>query len=447
MLKIGQKIKITAEKIITGGDGMGHSGNFVVMVPYAVPADVLSVEITEAKRNFARGKIVSVLKPSPGRITPQCPYHFSPGRRFYCGGCNLQMLDYPGQLEAKAAIAGEFFRGIKPEIAAAENCFGYRNKIQMPVGGAAGKAVIGFFHPRSHDIINIENCLLQSETANAVMAELRGIINEHKIQPYDEDRGTGTLRHILLRQSMAFNSFMIIFVSKTDISRQLNGITGKIVKKFPQISSVHQNINSRKTNVILGERTSKIYGANAIREKIGGLVFEISPGSFFQVNTAQAEKLYDMIKKYAGLGGGEHVVDIYCGSGGISLYLAKHCGRVTGIEEVKSAVYDAKKNAALNGINNAFFIRGSADYAMREAEISKNSIIVLDPPRIGCSALVLNSLIQHRPQKIIYTSCNPATLARDISILSAAYKLEKLAIVDMFPNTAHIECVAKLIRC
>jgi len=456
MLKIGQKIKITVEKIITGGDGLGHYRCFVVMVPYSAPADVLLVEITSVKRNFARARIISVISPSPYRIIPPCPSHFSlsclAGRqdtshRLYCGGCNFQMMGYSNQIKEKASILKDFFAPVKPETIPAADCFRYRNKIQMPLGGTAGKVMMGFYHPQSHKIVDLNNCILQSETANMIIAELRNLVNEYKIQPYNEDRHSGILRHIILRQSAAFGKFMLIFVSKTDFIRPVNEIIKKVVKKFPQITSIHQNINPRETNVILGDRTVKLYGEKTIKEKIGDVIFEISPGSFFQVNTAQAEKLYNVIKDYAELRGNENVIDVYCGSGGISLYLARHCKNIVGIEEAGSAVFDARRNSTLNGIKNASFIRGSADYALSELEISKDSIVILDPPRIGCSQAVINSLMKHLPEKIIYTSCNPATLARDIKLMSKTYRIAGISMVDIFPQTAHIECVAKLIRC
>jgi len=453
MINVGQKIKITIEKIITGGDGIGRYGGFVVMVPYSAPKDVLLVEIISVKKNFARAGIISVISPSPHRIIPPCPFFYSLSTShfllpaYYCGGCNLEMLGYPHQIEAKLSIIKDFFPRINPETVPAEECFNYRNKIQMPVGGTAGKIKMGFYHPRSHNIVNVTNCRLQSETANTIISELRNLFNEYSVQPYNEDRRAGVLRHVILRQSAAFNSFMLILVSKTDFIRSVDEIIKRIVKKFPQITSIHQNINSRDTNVILGDRTVKLYGEKTIKEKIGDVVFEISPGSFFQVNTAQAEKLYQVIKGYAELSGTENVVDVYCGSGGISLYLARYCKNIVGIEEAEQAVFDARRNSILNGIKNTFFIKKSADYALPELEIPKDSIVILDPPRVGCSQSVINSLIKRRPEKIIYTSCNPATLSRDIKLMSKEYKLDGLSMVDMFPQTAHIECVAKLIRC
>ena len=449
MLRTGQKIKIRIEKIITGGDGMARHDGIVVMVPYAVPGDVLLVEITEAKRSFARGSIISVITPSPDRQPPACRYHFSPEKcgRTHCGGCNFQMLKYPAQIKAKLSILSDLRFGAAPEIVPAADAFRYRNKIQMPVGGRTGGVLMGFFMPHSHRIADVRDCMLEPETANSIVAELKHLINDYGIPPYDEDRRKGVLRHIILRHSRASGKFMLVFVTMTDSMRSVNEIVRKIVEKFPQITSVHQNINPRKTNVILGDRTIKIFGENTIKEKIGGLTFEISPGSFFQVNTAQAEKLYETVKKYAELTGSENVLDVYSGSGGISLYLARHCRKITGIEDVASAVADARKNAAINHITNARFLLESADRALPGTDAARADIVVLDPPRIGCSQQVISALLRCLPEKIIYTSCNPATLARDINLLAKRYKLSGLAMVDLFPQTAHIECVAKLTRC
>ncbi|PIU82807.1 MAG: 23S rRNA (uracil(1939)-C(5))-methyltransferase RlmD [Elusimicrobia bacterium CG06_land_8_20_14_3_00_38_11] len=452
MIKVGQKIEIKIEKIITGGAGIGKCGNIVVMVPYSVPGDKLQVSITETKKNYARAKIISIISPSAHRISPPCPYHFSSHpkgcgytHRLYCGGCNLQMTDYKNQLELKTAIVQDFFDIKVNKIIPAANPFRYRNKVQMPVGGKTGNVITGFFHPQSHRIVNIEKCLLQSEKANEIILALRNLINEYKIQPYNEDKRAGILRHIILRQSFAFGKFMIIFVSKTNFIPYMREIVEKITKKFQEVVSVYQNINYEKTNVILGNKNFKLFGPDTIKEKIGRIIFEISPPSFFQINTIQTGKLYEVIKNFCQLKGDENIVDVYSGAGGISIYFAPFCRKITGIEEMSSSVSDAIKNAKINNTKNIFFIRGNADYILRKMDFSKASdIVILDPPRAGCSQIVLNSLLKILPQKIIYTSCNPATLSRDIKILSPKYKLIEIQPVDMFPQTAHIECVAKL---
>lgn len=453
MFKVGQKIEIKIEKIITGGDGIGKYGNIVVMVPYSVPGDKLQVSITETKKNFARAKIISVIFPSPHHIIPPCHYHFSAelcsaatvSHRFYCGGCNLQMTDYKNQLELKTAIVQDFFDIKVNKIIPAVNPFRYRNKVQMPVGGKTGDVITGFFHPQSHSIVDIKNCLLQTEKANELIFALKNLINGHKIQPYDEDKRGGVLRHIILRQSFAFGEFMVIFVSKTNFIPRIKEIVEKITKKFPEVVSVYQNINYEKTNVILGGKNFKLFGRDTIKEKIGETIFEISPSSFFQVNTPQTGKLYEVIKNFCRLKGDENIVDVYSGAGGISLYLAPFCRKITGVEEASSSVSDAIKNAKINNVKNVFFIRGNADYILKKMDFV--DIVILDPPRAGCSQIVLKSLLKIQPQKIIYTSCNPATLSRDVKILSREYKLVEIQPVDMFPQTAHIECVAHLTKC
>lgn len=447
MIKVGQKIKIKIEKIITGGEGIGRYRNIVVMVPYSVPSDKLLVEITETKKNFARAKIISVISSSPHRIIPPCPFtfHLSPVTYLYCGGCNFQMIKYEKQLEFKTTIVQDFFNIKVNKMIPAENPFRYRNKIQMPVGRKTGDVITGFFHPQSHRIVNIEKCLLQSEKANEIISEIKNSISKYKIQPYNEDKKTGILRHIILRQSFAFGEFMVIFVSKINFIPYIKKIVEKITKKFPEITSAYQNINPKKTNVILGNKNFRFFGKETIKEKIGETIFEISPSSFFQINTRQTEKLYEMIKNFCQLKGDENLVDVYSGAGGISIYLAPYCRKITGIEEASSSVSDAIKNAKINRIKNAYFIRGNADYILRKIDFS--DIIILDPPRAGCSQIVLNSLLKITPRKIIYISCNPVTLSRDIKILFTKYKLIEIQPVDMFPQTAHIECVARLIRC
>ncbi|MDD5688047.1 MAG: 23S rRNA (uracil(1939)-C(5))-methyltransferase RlmD [Elusimicrobia bacterium] len=448
MITVGQKIDVEIGKIITGGDGIASYGKLVVMIPYSVPQDKLLVEITEVKKNFARAKIISVISPSRYRTNPQCPYHFSSKNTYatclHCGGCNLQMINYANQLELKTAIVQSFFDIKVNKIIPSNNQFKYRNKVQMPFGGQPQKITLGFFHPQSHRIVDIKNCLLQSQKANEIITEIRNLVNEYKIQPYNEDKRNGIIRHIILRQSFAFNEFMLIFVSKINFIPHIREIVGRITKRFPEIVSVYQNINYEKTNVILGIKNFNLFGKDTIKENIGNTIFEISPTSFFQINTQQTEKLYETIKNFCQLKGNENIIDVYSGVGGISLYLAPYCRKSTGIEEVSSAVSDAIRNAKINKIKNAYFIRGNADYTLKKMNFSQNDIIILDPPRIGCSAEMLNILLKIQPQNIIYTSCNPATLARDIKILSQKYKLVEIQPVDMFPQTAHVECVAKL---
>jgi len=435
------------------------------MVPYSVPKDKLLVEITEAKKNFARAKIVSVITPSPFRQKPPCPFHCSQftTQSLYCGGCNYQMIKYEEQLELKTAIVQDFFepRPVRSgtscydtsnrvkvnKIIPAENPFGYRNKVQVPVGGRVGKVIMGFFQPQSHKIVDVTNCLLESKKANEMVEYIRNLINRFKIQPYDEDKRTGVLRHIIVRQSFAFNEFMIIFVTKTNFMPRLKEIVTETTKKFPEIVAIFQNINYEKTNIILGDKFFKVFGKDTIREKIGPAIFEISPSSFFQVNTYQAEKLYGIIKDFCRLKGGENIIDVYSGTGGIAIYLSSYCKKITGIEEVSSAVSDAIRNTKINKIRNVYFIRANADYALRKINPYECDIIILDPPRAGCSTEVINAVLSIKPKMIVYVSCNPATLSRDVKMLSKQYKTAEIQPVDMFPQTAHIECVVKLEKC
>ncbi|MEW6557237.1 MAG: 23S rRNA (uracil(1939)-C(5))-methyltransferase RlmD [Elusimicrobiota bacterium] len=446
MIKYGQQIEITIQKIITGGDGIGKYKNIVVMVPYSVPQDKLLVKIAEVKKNFARAKISKIILPSPFRIIPVCSSHFSllTSHCLYCGGCNFQMIKYEKQLDIKTKIVQDFFDIRVNETLPAENPFRYRNKIQIPIGGKTGNIIMGFFQPQSHRIVDIKNCFLQTTEANKIIKEIRNLINEFRIQPYNENRHIGVLRHIVLRQSFVFNEFMIIFVTKTNSMPNTKEIISRITKKFTNIVSVYQNINPHKTNVILGNKNYKLFGRNTIREKIGDIIFEISPASFFQINTYQTLKLYELIKKICHLKGDENIIDIYCGCGGITLYLGPYCQKITGIEKVSSAISDAVRNTRINNIKNAVFICSNADYILKKTDFPKNSTVILDPPRTGCSAEVLKIILDLLPNKIIYVSCNPAILSRDIKILSKKYQLSEIQPIDMFPQTAHIECVAKL---
>ncbi|OQA91963.1 MAG: 23S rRNA (uracil-C(5))-methyltransferase RlmCD [Elusimicrobia bacterium ADurb.Bin231] len=441
----GHKIELNIKKVTAGGHGIGYYAGKSIIVPYAVPGDLLSVKI---KNDSAFAEIIDIKKFSEFRKMPDCPFHyaFDKSKSVFCGGCNLQMMNYTKQLDCKLAIVNDLPNLKAPEIIPSEHIFAYRNKIQMPTAGKKGKIITGIYQQGTHKITPVKNCLLHSSRANALLNDLQIILNKSGIPPYDETTRSGILRHIILRQSFFKNEFMLILVTKTKYCPSLKYIISGIRKKYPDIVSIFLNINPRKTNVILGDVTINLTGKKRIMERIEDLFFEISPNSFFQINTAQTERLYNTIRSYADLKGQETVFDLYSGCGGISLYLSRFCKNVVGIEKVSSAVEDARRNAALNGIKNIRFIRENAEYAIRKISQKRNSVFILDPPRAGCSEIILQSILKYSPSIIIYASCNPITLSRDMDILSEKYKLDTMKLVDMFPQTAHIECVARLIK-
>jgi 23S rRNA (uracil1939-C5)-methyltransferase len=307
--------------------------------------------------------------------------------------------------------------------------------------------ICGFYAKDTHHIIDIDKCLIQPEAANEILALARQLLAEHELPGYDEETHRGLVRHIIIRAGMNTNQCMLIFVTKEKDFPNKAEIAAKIMAAFPQVTSVIQNINKAKTNVILGEDTLVIAGKPKIQEKIKDLVFDISPTSFFQTNTGQAKKLYDTVVDFAGLTGTEIVLDVYSGGGAIALYLAPRAQKVIGIESAQSAVKDAMTNTEWNKIENVEFRLGEAELVLNRLHKQqvKPEVIVIDPPRKGCSPKVLEAIVNLGPKRIIYVSCEPSTLARDLQILGKRhYKLEVVQPVDMFPQTAHIECVAKI---
>jgi len=326
----------------------------------------------------------------------------------------------------------------------------YRNKVQMPVGERHGKLITGFYRPRSHDIIPAtEPCLAQEVLVDGIIETVRDTAQELGIRAYDEGKHRGILRHVIVRVGRRTKEAMVIIVTRTKNLPHAEKLIQAIREIHPHVISIMHNINERRTNVIMGDVTRNIWGESYIHEKIGDLTFAISARSFFQVNTVQTEKLYEQALKYADLDAEDIVIDAYCGTGSISLFLAQGAKKVYGIEIVPEAVADAKKNAKLNGIENAEFVVGAAEKVMPtwKKDGMKPNVIVVDPPRKGCDEKLLQAMIEMAPERIVYVSCNPATLARDLKILeTGGFATQEVQPVDMFPRTHHVECVTLLQR-
>ena len=450
------------------GEGVGRIDNFTIFVEGALPAEKVSVEVVEVKKNYAVGKLKKILRESPARVQPVC--RFFPG----CGSCQLQHLSYSAQLEIKKQKVidaveriGKIFNADIFDTIGAENFLNYRNKMQFPVGsvGSVGRLVdgqmssknttnlqnyqsthliAGCYAKKSHKIIDVENCLIQREGNNKILRAVKKVAKKFNLEPYNEKTGAGFLRHIMGR--VGFNcELMIVIVTATKKFPHEKNFIAEILKELPEVTSIQQNIQPAKNNVILGKETKILFGKKNITEKIFDLKFNISARSFFQVNTAQAEILYQTALDFAELSGSEIVIDAYCGTGTLSLFLAKSAKKVFGIEIEKSAIDDAKKNSAENKITNAEFIVGDAVKIIPELYAKKifADVVIVDPPRAGCDKKVLDTFAAMKPKKIIYVSCNPATLARDLKILQDLnYSTKKIQPVDMFPFTSHIETVA-----
>lgn len=437
--------------------GMGHSGegvgryqDFTVFVPYALPGERTLVRIIDVKKNYAKAELIKTETVAPARIEAKCPIY----RR--CGGCQMQHLTYEAQVEIKrqkVIDAIERIGGLKDVIVhpviAAKNPWYYRNKMQFPIGMTGQGLAIGCFAQGTHEIVKTENCFIQHESNNLIVREMHAIAEKLGITPYDEKTGRGILRHILGRIGIKTGEIMVVLVTATTRLPQKEQIVAELKKRIPGIVSIVQNINSKRTNIILGDHTVTLWGKDTITDYIGNFAYEISARSFFQVNTAQAEILYNKAVEYACLTGQETVIDAYCGTGTITLFLARSAAKVYGIEIVEPAIRDARRNAERNHIANTEFIVGDAVNVM-PALYKKGvrpAVIVVDPPRAGCEQTVLATFSQMQPDRIVYVSCNPASLARDLAFLQElGYKTKEIQPVDMFPQTYHVECVAMIER-
>lgn len=431
------------------GNGVAKIEGYPVFIPEALPGEKVEVLIVKVNKKFGYGKLLKVLESNEARQTPPCPVFYK------CGGCQLQHMTYDMQLAMKQTQVKNVMKKIAHlehvpvhPVLGMESPWEYRNKIQVPVGEKDGDIIMGFYQQRSHHIISdMETCLIQNPTGDSLMQGLRHILNELNIPAYDEKSHSGVMRHVVIRTAYESNDTMFILVTKTKKLPNKEVLVEKITSQFPEVKSIVHNINPEKTNVILGQATRTIYGEDHIIDRIGPLQFKISPKSFFQVNPTQTKKLYDQAIEYAQITKDDIVVDAYCGIGSISLFLAQKAKKVYGVEIVPDAIKDAKVNAGLNGIDNVEFVVGEAEKVMPEwkAQGIKPDVILVDPPRKGCDASFLQTMIEMNPKRIVYVSCNPSTLARDLRILEdGGYATQALTPVDMFSQTNHVEVVSWL---
>lgn len=427
----------------TSGEGVGKFEDFTIFVEGALPTEKILAEIVEVKKNYAVGKLKKILRESSERVKPFCRIYEN------CGGCQLQHLSYAAQLKWKRQQVVDAVQRIGKiygveifNTIGMKNPLRYRNKMQFPVGK---NLAVGCYARGSHKIIDTDSCLIQKETADKVLEVTKKILKRFNIPPYDEDSHKGILRHVMCRVGLN-NELMLVLVTAVKNLPNEKSIVKAIRAELPKISTVQQNIQTFHNNVILGRETKILYGRPTIKDKIGNLQFNISARSFFQVNTAQAEILYRTAKDFAELTGKEILIDAYCGTGTIGLFMAESAYKVFGIEIVREAVDDAKKNARENKIRNAEFIVGDVVKVLPRLDVYAD-IVVVDPPRAGCDKKVLETFAAMNPSKIIYVSCNPATLARDLAILAElGYITKKIQPVDMFPFSSHVEAVAQIVK-
>lgn len=447
-LKKDQIYDLKIEKMANEGEGIGRLGKCVVFVPYSAAGDELKVRLTRVQKNYARAVIDKILKPSADRVVPECPY-FSKG----CGGCDWHHIGYDSQLKFKKEIVEETLerlggiKGVKiNDVLRSDTPLRYRNRMQVHFGvSKEGRDVAGFYAAGTHDIVEFEDCLIHTELCSKILNMLKSVIREFKCEFYDEDKGTGCIRHLVIRQNK-FSDIILIFVTAGDDFPGCRDVINKVSMYFTAIISAHQNINPSRTHVIFGKAWKRLWGDRVFDDEIHNMKFVFSPGAFLQVNVPMAEKLYSLVEDYADPKRDETVLDLYSGIGPIALLLSKKAGRVYGVEELPVSVRDARSNIKINRIENAEFFSGKAEVIIKKesGRFKGVSTAVLDPPRTGCAKSVIEELIKISPRKIIYVSCNPATFARDARLLAeAGYGIKEVQPVDMFPQTSHIELVSK----
>ena len=446
-VRIHEAYTVAIRDLGVHGEGIGSVDGFTVFVPGALPGETVTVKITLLKKSYALGKLLSIEQESPFRTVPECPVYEN------CGGCQLSHLTYEGQLDMKyrrvkdviERIAGESGDLVKPVLPAAHP-FAYRNKMAVPAGLVKGKAALGCYRQGSHDIIPVSSCAIQKEENNRLLQFARRFIEKYGISVYDEKTRKGSLRHVMGRVGDD-GKVMVVLVTASETFPEEKRWIEEIQKELPEVVSLWHNIQPKTGNTILGEKIRHLWGGETLTASLCGLRFEVSPYSFFQVHKEQAEILYEKALAYADLKGGETVIDAYCGTGTISLCLAKKAKRVIGIEIVKPAIEDAKKNAKKNHMENTEFYAADAGKLMpqlyRKGLVP--DVIVMDPVRAGCSEEVLKAAAGMKPKRIVYVSCNPATFARDAKILkSEGYEIKEIQPVDMFPQTMHVEAIVLL---
>lgn len=445
-------LTVRIEDMSDTGEGIGKYEGYTLFVKDACLGDVVRAKIIKPKKNYAFARCEEVLEPSPYRVEPPCPVHRA------CGGCQLQALSYEKQLEFKekkvrdclTRIGGFEAVDIKP-IIGMQNPLGYRNKAQFPFGvNKAGEIITGFYAGRTHCIIENDRCLLGSSKNEEILELIKEYMNENHVSAYDEVSHKGLVRHALIRVGYHTGEIMVCLV----INGKKLPAADRLLDRLTQVagmSSISVNINTEDTNVILGDKTQVLWGSDKIVDKIGSLTFKISARSFFQVNSVQTERLYGKALEYAQLEPDDVVWDLYCGIGTISLFIAQKASKVYGVEIVEDAVNDARENAEANGLTNAEFFVGKAEEVVPEkmrAEGIKADVIVVDPPRKGCDQELLDALLQIEPKRIVYVSCSPSTLARDLKYLcQEKYELVEVTPVDMFPMGVHVECVVWMQCC
>lgn len=447
--KKNEVFQVRIEDMSSEGEGIGKTDGFAWFIKDTVTGDLVEASVMKTKKSYGFARLVRVIEPSPDRTEPKCPVARP------CGGCQLQNMSYEAQLRFKEnkicnnlqRIGGLTEIPMEP-IIGMEEPWRYRNKAQFPFGrDKNGRIITGFYAGRTHQIIESEDCLLGVEENRKILDCIRTHMEEYHIAPYDETAHTGLVRHVLIRKGFRTGEMMVCLVLNGKVKKftAIDQLVEKLRTLYPNMMSISCSINTEKTNVIMGKEIVNLYGPGFITDYIGNVKYQISPLSFYQVNPVQTERLYQTALEYAGLNGGEVVWDLYCGIGTISLFLAQKAKKVYGVEIVPQAIDDARENAKINGFENVEFFVGKAEEVLPE-QYEKNQIyadvIVVDPPRKGCDEVCLNTIVKMAPKRVVYVSCDSATLARDVKYLGEhGYQVKRVRGCDMFPNSGHVETV------
>jgi 23S rRNA (uracil1939-C5)-methyltransferase len=449
-IRIGDRFEIDITDLTHAGSGVGRHRDMAVFVPLTCPGDRAQVQVEEIRRDFVQARLLDLKQPSPDRTRPVC------GVFGTCGGCQIQHIEYAKQLELKTDLVrdaltrtGGFAEPkVLPMLGMAEP-WGYRNKALFPVGTRGGRIVTGFYASGTHRIVPVESCPVQHATNNRIVSEARRAATKYDLSAYDETRGEGTLRHILAKVAAETGQSMAAFVTGGRVFPYEREISREMANRVPGLTGVIHNVNTERTNVVLGPITRTVHGESSIEDRLEGLRFRVSAESFAQTNPSQARVLYARVLEYAALTAADTAIDAYCGVGTITLLMARKAGKVYGIENVEAAVSDARENARLNRINNVEFVLGDAEKVLPDLVKRQvnASVLVLDPPRKGVDNQVIQAALSMAPARIVYVSCDAATMARDLGKLAGGgYELVEVQPVDMFPHTSHVEAVALMIK-
>lgn len=445
-----QTFPLTIKRLGINGEGVGYFKKQVVFVPGALPGEEVVVEATKVHPKFAEARIKKIRKKSEFRVQPLCPVYEE------CGGCQLQHLDYSQQLKEKRDIIIQSLErhtklavdklNIKETIGM-EDPWNYRNKSQFQVGQKDGQVLAGLYGINSHHLIDIEQCAVQHPQTNKAIETVKAILQKLQIPIYNEKSRKGIIRTIVARVGIQTGELQIVLITAKKELPKKELIIEEIKKRLPDVKSVMQNINGQKTSLIFGEETVNLEGNEFIQETLGDLSFELSARTFFQLNPEQTVKLYNEVKEAAQLTGSEKVVDAYCGVGTIGLWVADKAAEIRGMDVIPESIEDAKKNAARHGIKHAKFETGKAEVILPKwaKEGWKPDVVIVDPPRTGLDQQLLSTILKIKPQKLVYVSCNPSTLAKDIDVLAKKYKVDYIQPIDMFPHTSNVECCSLLI--